>query len=87
MIVVVLVPFEGETITAFVARYRSTQKYVPANTAIFRPHFPEVWSPDNREEKEQWLNANVGIDAYWTIIGLYWYFDREDDATWFKLSF
>jgi hypothetical protein len=84
---VVLVPFADETIKEFVERYRTTLTYVPANGAIFRPHFSEVWSPDNMKEKEKWLNTHIGVDSYWSIAGLWWYFDNDEDATWFKLSF
>lgn len=83
----VLVPFTGESIKAFVDRYRATLTYVPANATIFRPHFSEVWSPNNIKAKEQWLDRHIGVDAYWAIAGMWWYFDNAEDAAWFKLSF
>ncbi len=83
----VLTPTDGETIKAFVDRCKATLTYVPANTVIFKEHFAPVFSPGNRTAKEQWLAANVGVDAYWVIASMWWFFDDAEDATWFKLSF
>lgn len=82
-----LVPHEGEKLKSYVARLKAEYKYVPANADMFRPYYVEVLSIGNLNAKQQWLKTHVGEDAYYSVAGVLWYFDNDDDAIWFKLSF